>query len=148
MTEQEVLSLLACRWAEARARVTQLELAEITYDIGDSPLFASPRRYASTTGDGGNSCHVRFPPRIVSLPMQQIDAVIRHELGHVVDFIVPFMDLEEWAQSQGAFLPSTPERKADALAELIWGERIFYDAALIQTFDSSGVTPRPEHLGL
>ena len=142
-------ALLLQRIAELKQRLPQLEAAVITYDIGDSPLFASPRRYASTTGDGGNTCRIRFPPRIVDLPIEQVDAVIRHELGHVVDFIVPFMELEEWAKSQGCEdLPSTPERKADALAELIWGERIFYDSALIQTFSPDGISPRPEHLGL
>lgn len=147
--QEEVFSVLELRLLKLRAKVPGLEHATITYDIGDSPLFNSPRRYASTTGDGGNTCHVRFPPRIVDLPADQVDAVIRHELGHVVDFIVPYMELEEWAQAQGCHdLPSTPERKADVLAELIWGQRIYYDERLVQTFNPTGISPRPEHLGL
>ena len=144
----DVFNLLELRWAKLQSCLPRLYDATITYDVGDSPLFDSPRRYASTTGDGGNSCHIRFPPRIVDLPISQVDAVIRHELGHVADFIVPYMELEEWAQAQGMSLPSTPERKADALAELIWGEKIYYNEALVQTFDSSGTAPRPEQLGL
>lgn len=76
-----------------------------------------------------------------------MDAVIRHELGHVLDFFVFGQDLEDWARARGVDLPYTAERRADAIALALWGDVILYDDELVQSL-TQGVTPRPTILGL
>lgn len=142
-----VVPLLTLRWQEAVAALPALSSVSLTWDVGESTLFLSPRCTASTTGDGSAACHVRFAPRFFTLPEQNRDAVIRHELGHVIDLTIPWMTLDEWGQSRGLWLPTTPERRADAIAYTLWGSPIYYDEQLIQTIQV-GIHPRPEHLGL
>jgi hypothetical protein len=44
-------------------------------------------------------------------------------------------------------LPSTPERRADAIAEAVWRTKLKYDADTVQS-TRYGCSPRPAHLGL
>jgi len=75
-------------------------------------------------------------------------ALIRHELGHALEFMVgrsvvlsvidvAGYDLSTWGGT---------ERRADALAEVVFGEEIAYDKADVQT-TRNGARPRPSRLG-
>ena len=44
-------------------------------------------------------------------------------------------------------MPTTPERRADEIAYLVWGDRIRYDTDTVQSL-CRGVSPRPARLGL
>jgi len=148
MEKEKIEQLLSTRWEEVQARLLPLmDTATLSWDIGDSPLFRATRCNASTTGDGGAHCHVRFCSRLLEALLHRVDGVTRHELGHVIDFVVPYMTLDSWAQQQGVWLPTTPERRADAIAALVWGEPILYDTETVQSM-KYGVPLRPEHLGL
>lgn len=148
MTPHELESLLLRRWHEVQVALSPLlDTARLEWAFADTDMLRVPRRYASTIGDGGNVCRVQFPQKALTASFDRMDAVIRHELGHVVDIILFQPDLEGWALAHGVWLPSTPERKADALAALLWGQTIYYDNELIQTL-LPGIHPRPESLGL
>ena len=74
-------------------------------------------------------------------------AVIRHEIGHALDFLLPRHEVDSIFLSRGFDPISTPERRADKLAEIIWDQPIYYDDQLVQSL-SKGIKPRPKHLGL
>jgi len=144
---QNITSTLVLRWDEARCELGSiLPEVQLTWDFGESKLFRAERCNASTTGDGSPQCHIRFSTRILNLPEHNVDAIIRHEIGHVIDITTFPMNLEQWAFEKGNSLPYTPERRADAIAELIWAESINYDENLVQTLEA-GTSPRPEKLG-
>lgn len=135
-------ALLAARWEDVwRALGTLVETANITWEVGESPHFSSPRGFATTTYYGGSRVHLKFAKKSLELPKTNLDGILRHELGHVVDLIVPASQLSSWE------LPETVERRADAIAAAIWGQPIYYDDLLVQT-TQPGAFPRPEGLGL
>jgi hypothetical protein len=68
--------------------------------------------------------------RVLTLPMDKIVGLIRHELGHLAD---PYIS------QPGA------EQRADDIAEMVSGERIRYDRNDIQTV-GHGKYPRPLYL--
>lgn len=70
-------------------------------------------------------------PKIEDEPDDVIDALLRHELAHAVMLFQQH--------------PDHSERAADALAEVLWGERICYDHRDVQTL-APGKHPRPAHL--
>lgn len=146
-TSSDLADLLATRWSQVCTLLPRLQEARTTWDLGHSIHFESPRGFATTTTDG-TVANVRFSTKVLGVPLLRVDAIVRHELGHVIDALVPTMDLDDWARAGGVWLPSTPERRADAIAELVWGDPIYYDEELVQTLDNTGTRPRPEHLGL
>lgn len=136
------------RWAETQyALGPLLKGAQLSWEIAPYPHFDTPRGYAVTFLRGDRTCKLRFSDKIFKAPGHRIDGVLRHELGHVVDMSVPAPKLNEWAKRRHVRLPSTIERRADAVAEAIWGSPIYYDSDLVQS-TSTGVCPRPVHLGL
>jgi hypothetical protein len=148
ISREELASLLCSRWEDAKSAVgTLIDHVQVTWDIGDSELFKAERCNASTIGDGGPHCHIRFAERILARPLHNIDGVIRHEIGHVIDLTTFQIVLEEWAQERGVHLPYTPERRADAIAHAVWGTPILYDQKTVQSTET-GIPLRPEHLGL
>lgn len=70
-------------------------------------------------------------PKIIGVPEDRIEAILRHEFGHALLI------------SGGAHDHS--EREADHVAETLWGEPIFYDEKDIQSL-CCGVRPRPDYL--
>lgn len=66
------------------------------------------------------------PLALVHLDEHHFRALLRHEFAHCCE-------------------PDFNEREVDALAELIGGELIYYDADDIQT-TLGGIRPRPSHL--
>lgn len=73
---------------------------------------------------------VTFTERVLSLPIENVVGLIRHELGHAAD---------EKIDEFGA------EQRADDLAERATGERIYYDPHDVQTI-APGRYPRPTYL--
>ena len=76
---------------------------------------------------------------------EQKREILLHELAHALEFHLGEAQLRRMARVDGYNLPSTPERRADAVAEIIWGDPIYYDRMTVQTL-SPGRKPRPAHL--
>ncbi len=125
---------------------TSLEAIPVRAEEGHSDHFASERGCAVTRSTPQGWVIV-FAEKMRNMPDATVDAVVRHEIGHLMDFSIPTDFLDELARSRGMILPSTLERRADALAEWLWGDRLYYDDRLIQTL-AGGTSPRPESLGL
>ena len=140
--------LLSLRWGEAQQRLGIPGRIRLSWEVTpDYEHFHTPRGFGVTFYNGEPACHLAFAPKLLSSPVTRQDGIIRHELGHVLDLCVRKRDLNAWAEAQGVFLPRTPERRADAIAEAIWGEPILYDRDLVQS-TTRGRAPRPAHLGL
>jgi hypothetical protein len=132
-----VARLLCRRWQEACIALPALNQVSVSWEVGESAHFSSPRGFATMKTDGAYFW-LTFSVKLCSQPPGRVDAIIRHEIGHIVDFArIPLPP----------GLPTTPERRADAIAELIWEESISYDGDEVQTL-GPGTRPRPEKLGL
>lgn len=116
----------------------------VTFTLGHPSDFPMPRNYALCTnpafgdqiGVGKGRCLIVAAPKILKAEMSRVLGLLMHELGHAVDFLCT---------------PDHPnngsERRADAIAEKIWGIPIRYDGDTVQS-TCCGVHPRPAHLGL
>jgi hypothetical protein len=119
-----------------------------TLTIVDGKLFPALRDYAFCHYDRHtNEITIGVAPKFLRAHPTTQDALLRHELGHAIDFIIPPRTLNKYARSQGRVLSSTPERRADDIAYLVWGDKIRYDHNLIQTLNT-GIYPRPPEIGL
>ena len=148
VAEQQLEEILIQRWTEAKETLSgMLEHVNVLWGVGDSILFESQRCFASATFDGSSST-IRFSRRLLPAAVCRVDGVVRHEIGHVVDMNIPWPSLDAWAEQRFAELPHTPERRADAIAKLLWGSPIYYDESTVQTTAVTPVDLRPEHLGL
>jgi hypothetical protein len=107
--------------------------------IGNANHFQNERGFAVTRTDTVAFFEVCFSARLCDQPLPRIEAIVRHELGHVIDYALPGIQLPG--------LPLTRERRADALAEHVWRTHIYYDEEDVQTLEA-GASPRPERLGL
>jgi len=140
--------LLRLRWEETcQALGIDCDAIDITWDMGPYPHFLTKRGYAVAVSQGDGTYHIRFAEKTLECKVHRADGLIRHEIGHIVDFFVDKNELNAWAAERGVQLPSTDERRADAIALAIWGEPIKYDKDLVQS-TRVGVAHRPEHLGL
>jgi hypothetical protein len=141
--------LLSCRWSEAQQRLGIPGRIRLSWEITpDYEHFHTKRGYGVTFFDGDErACHMAYAPKILVADYERADGVVRHEIGHVIDLCIPRDALDNWAASQGVHLPRTSERRADAIAEALWGEPLRYDHDLVQT-TGNGEYPRPRHLGL
>jgi hypothetical protein len=142
-TPDAVQRMLAVRVHEARQRLEPFFSPVLSLEMGGSSHFASPRGYATTLVMGGDRFHIRVADKFLQASLERQDAILRHEIGHLVDFSVP----SHFLSSTIAHLPETPERRADAIATWLWGDLIRYDEDDVQTL-ASGTSPRPERLGL
>jgi len=104
--------------------------------------FTRFRQLAYAVKDEGK-LEVAISPKLESMSHLIILGVLAHELGHILDFSVPRAQLAFFCGK----LPETPERRADVIAEAVFGFGISYDKNDIQTI-GSGTRPRPERLGL
>jgi hypothetical protein len=142
-------ALVDLRWTEACAFVgLHPHHFRFSWDYGDDyDHFKKKRGFAVCfmyPEDG--SAHLLFSTKMFRAPLHRQDAIVRHEIGHALDWFFE-NHLDRLAYQHGKSLPGTPERRADAIAELIWGEPLLYDKDLVQS-TRYGVTPRPRHLGL
>jgi hypothetical protein len=140
--------LMNQRWQNAQEAVSSPPgCFTLTWDVGDYPHFRQKRGYAVTIHAGPTCCHIRVAAKMLSAEDHRADGVLRHELGHVLDMLIPPVELDVWASRRGILLPKTPERRADAVAQAVWGTPIHYDQDLVQS-TRHGTYPRPRHLGL
>jgi hypothetical protein len=98
---------------------------------GDPADFPRERNFAMCGLIAPSEAEIIVAPKIEDEPDEVIAALLRHELAHAV-FLFHGHD-------------DHSERDADALAEVVWGDRINYDARDVQTL-ARGRWPRPEHL--
>lgn len=145
--EEKFKELLETRWTEACGAVGMCPTECLTWDIGEYAHFKTKRGFGVTFQEDDYTCHLRFAAKLLKAPEHRQDGIIRHELGHVFDILVPPAGLDAWAAGRGIFLPKTQERRADAIARAIWLTPIRYDKDEVQS-TSTGTYPRPEHLGL
>lgn len=121
-------------------------------DIGapqKDALYGSPIQ----TKTGPQYIHMMYAEKFIFQPLHRIDAIIRHEIGHIVDMILSERQLHQFAASRitaRSFYKRLPpaehaELRADALAEFIWGTPIHYDAADVQS-TQVGTIGRPSNL--
>lgn len=137
LSRHDIEDLLAKRWNQAIEALADLLHVDITCGFGHSIHFDKPRGYAVTRIDG-NHFDICLSEKLIGQPYHRTDAVIRHEIGHVIDY--SSIDLPPG-------LPYSTERRADAIAEMIWGDVIYYDLELVQSL-LPGVSPRPAEIGL
>jgi len=112
--------------------------------IGRSEEFPKKRNYAYCTnplaaekfGVEDGVCLIVVAPKILKAARPRVLGLLMHELGHAVDF-----------QKSPDHPNHGSERRADAIAEHIWGVPIRYDGDTVQSI-CCGVHPRPAHLGL
>jgi hypothetical protein len=93
----------------------------------------------------GTRCHMRYADKCLTSPIHRVDAIIRHELGHVLDAQVKPAALDRWARGRGVELMHTPELRADGIAQAVWGTPIRYDKDTVQS-TRKGRAFRPPHL--
>jgi len=91
----------------------------------------------------GRQIDIFVAPKVLKMDRGRQEGLLRHELGHAVEFHLGTDRLHQWMPN----LPAGVERRADAVAERLYGRPIYYDHDLIQTINR-GVRPRPVHLGL
>lgn len=132
-------------------RIRQAEEAvgqplNVGFDFGDYEHFRKPRGFGVTFIEPG-VCHMRFAYKLAGAELHRADAIIRHELGHVVDALIPARQLNAWAKQRGVNLARTVEVRADDIAHAIWGTKLKYDKDTVQS-TRHGNPRRPPHLGL
>ena len=142
-TPEGVQQFFSARLWEAQQKCSPHLRPTVSMEMGGSNHFAKERGYATTLVLGGDRFHLRVAERFLSASFDRQDAILRHEIGHIVDFTVPPHIMKEWWPR----LAKTPERRADQIASCIWGCPIFYDEEDVQTL-RFGTFPRPERLGL
>jgi hypothetical protein len=117
---------------------------QVRFTLGHPDDFPKKRNYAFCTNpDHGHEfgtdpgwCLIVVAPKILKAEVPRVLGLLMHELGHAVDFLCT---------------PDHPEhgseRRADAIAQHIWGIPIRYDGDTVQS-TCCGVHPRPPELGL
>lgn len=98
---------------------------------GEPGEFPRQRNFAMCGLVRPQVAEVIVAPKIENEPDAVIDALLRHELAHAI-LLYRGQD-------------GHSERDADAFAEVLWGDRINYDARDVQTL-APGRWPRPAHL--
>lgn len=150
MTEPDFYSdaLIAQRWGEMKG-VLGLHHCRLDWGRGHYAHFDKPRGFA-VTFNKGDPHHSQLLFTRKPMSADRFDAILRHELGHVADFAVLPGELDAFALELGVHLPPAythVERRADAIAELVWSTPIRYDHELVQSL-RWGVRPRPAKLGM
>lgn len=112
-----------------RAMKTLGELPPIDLQWSDA-VGSKPRHFA----DAGNGL-VRVHPKLEQQDITVIRGVLAHEVGHICD---PYLEVNEFDS----------ERRADKIAEMVTGWRIYYGVDTVQRAGpgARGVSPRPRGL--
>lgn len=120
----------------------------MSWSFGEHEHFSRPRGYGVMYEGPDDWCRMVFSPKVLVAPLERVDGVVRHEIGHCISYIIRGADLDEWAKRRGYRLPPKRygELRADTIAEAIWRWPLSYDALLVQT-TGAGIRPRPAHLG-
>jgi len=155
-TERQALVLNGRRSPIPRAEMLFNECFDIVEqqfsDFGDCELHVDEKA-GSDNGAGserqfgyckdGNPIVIAFAAKVEDLPEANIRGLMRHEFGHALDYRYGRRPLE---QQLGVKLSPMTERRADQIAEAVFGDPIEYDQKLIQCIDCGGVSPRPRRL--
>lgn len=92
----------------------------------------------------GDPIVVAFAPKAERLPESHLRGLMRHEFGHALEYRYGVAALQ---RHFGVSLPSKVERRADVIAELVWGQPVQYDGANVQCVGVAGAkSRRPSHL--
>lgn len=149
MKSDDFVELYVTRWGQVKDIFDAIPFPKMSF--GEYHHFNTARGFAVTFFEPKiQRCNVLFAEKILDEGKAKIDAIIRHEFGHVVDFLLSPGEVDLIAGRAGYLLPKTAERRADAIAYVIWRQIIFYDKeTLVQTLDAHHAYPvRPVHLGL
>jgi hypothetical protein len=149
MESDDFVELYLNRWTQVKSVFGTIPFPKMSF--GEYPHFDTPRGFAVTFFEPKiQRCNVLFAEKILNESKPKIDAIIRHEFGHVVDFLLSPGEVDLIAGRAGYLLPRTDERRADTIAYVIWRQIIFYDKeTLVQTLDAHhAYSIRPVHLGL
>lgn len=121
-------------------------------DIGDIELHEDERAGADN-GSGserqfgyckdGDTIVIAFAAKTEKLPAVNLAGLMAHEFGHALDYRYG----DKLGKMLGARLPEGVERRADAIANAVFGTTIQYDDHDVQCIDCDGVAPRPRRLG-
>lgn len=122
-------------------------IMDIHFIIGFAGDFPNNRDYAYCTQLDPDSCLIVVAPKMKNDSDSRVLGVLRHEIGHAIDFLIPKELIESKLLSMGLHPIQTPERRADQIAEATYKEPIFYDDETVQS-TTMGVRPRPAYLGL
>lgn len=98
--------------------------------VGHSRSFPNARDFAYACQGEDETIYIVVAPDFHRQSRDRIEAILRHEFGHVLQLARGF---------------GFAEREADQIAERLWGDTIYYDDEDVQTL-IPGVTPRPRHL--
>jgi hypothetical protein len=92
----------------------------------------------------GPPIRIAFASKAEELPDKNLDGLMAHEWGHVLDYRYGKRELEKMLKKR---LPEGAERRADAIAEIVFGKTIKYDRNDVQCVSCRGESPRPRRLG-
>ena len=151
MNEDQLASLFERRLTEVRQSCGPMTICLM--EAGDE-LFPRRRSYAFFAvsckpyliAPSGTSV-IAFAEKYKNASFDRIEAVMMHEFGHAMDFLAQrYPTLPADRSHDPAVYHQGTERRADALAEGLWGVRIKYDDDTVQSL-CCGVRPRPSALG-
>jgi len=153
MRRDELVDLFKRLHEDVERRCGPLVLA---FGIGPAEMYPKARNYAFYM-EPENAVHfdtdgrtglILVAPRMLEATKDRAEAIMRHEFGHAVDLqatkvpqVCERLSVDPHCWVKGG------ERRADALAETLWGSPIRYDCATVQSL-KHGVTPRPLFLGV
>lgn len=122
-------------------------------DFGQVDLYEDERA-GSDNGAGserqfgyckdGKPISIAFAPKTETLPTKYIDGLMAHEFGHAIEFRYGRKELERLFKTR---LPDSIERRADKIAERVFGRPIEYGDLDIQCIACGGKSVRPRRLG-
>jgi hypothetical protein len=152
MTEDQLASLFERRLTEVRQAcgpmtICLMEAGNDLFPMRRSYAFFSVSCKPYLIAPPGTSV-IAFAEKYKNAPLSRIEAVLMHEFGHAMDFLAHrYPTLPSDRASDPAVHRQGTERRADALAEGLWGVKIKYDDDTVQSL-CCGVRPRPSALGL
>ena len=141
MTETQLVDVFDRLVGQAEAAHGLLDVELVLWNAAAFPkkrnyAFCSSPAHGGQFGAWPGCCAICVAPKILKAEMPRVLGLLMHELGHAIDF-----------QKTPQHPNHGSERRADQLAEGIWGIRIRYDGDTVQS-TCCGVYPRPPELGL
>jgi hypothetical protein len=111
----------------------------------DAKVHDSPRHFAMTGKKADGTVTIHVAPELANEPTPVIVGVIRHEFGHVLDFLGHGLKLGGKLKSRSY---DAKERRADKIAEKAFKTKIYYDKRGVEVSGpgAKGKRPRPKGL--
>ena len=146
---------MASRLRGEAARYGLRKMGEISITYGPARDFPQERNFGATTEDG---LHVMFAKKLELEPIDVIQGVVAHELGHAADFLYPAQwgpdNFDNWYRYERPYRREAWERRhhdeverhADRIAESMFGTSIYYTGACLVQSTATGIRPRPRGL--